>query len=153
MDKTSPPFQYKYNNDLDPPAPEAQLKVSSELLNIIGKSTDDVAPVDQNMILDTGAEISVLPSKTIAQIEQALGVKLPYTFRSVESFDGRIIRSKQYKLQVYRGSYLCFDEKTDLSIIVGSKAILGRDFINQYAIVLDGPKHTWKCLPHDQQAS
>ena len=50
------------------------------------------------MLLDTGADISLIPTFIIEQFEEH--VKLPYNYLIVEGFDGRRSKCKVYKLEL-----------------------------------------------------
>ncbi len=116
-----------------PPAPFASVTVRNA---DTGKSIVDVP-----MLLDTGADASLIP-RIVAEalgvaLEAAEGVRLV-------AYDGttRLADAAQVDMiflgTTYRGAFLLMD---------GTHGIIGRDILNQRSLHLDGPRLLWNELP------
>lgn len=110
-----------------PPAPIAIVAVRSEQLGII-------VP-DVPMLLDTGADVSLLPRSKVASLELPVGKQY-----MLEAFDGTRSASPAVSAQVeflgksFRGQFLLID---------GWHGVLGRNILNNLAILFDGPNAKW----------
>lgn len=89
------------------------------------------------MLIDTGADATVLPSSAVDQ----LGIRAEQDSDfEVQVFDGEIKRLKVAKLDLYllgkkfSGEYLLVDRPI---------GILGRNILNNIRILLDGPGGKW----------
>ena len=89
------------------------------------------------MLLDTGADVSLLPKSHLAalvEMEPAIGEY------ELEAFDGTRSKSPVTQLELlflgksFRGQFL---------LIEGEYGILGRNVLNSLAILLDGPAQSW----------
>jgi len=118
----------KYDETFDPPAPIAEIV----LRNVrTGERSDKI-----KMLLDTGADISLLPLKTIEQM------KIEATTETVNllGFDESQSVAKIYNLQIIflgkrvTGNYCTIDDKI---------GILGRDVLNGFSILFDGINLEW----------
>jgi len=111
----------------DPPAPLAFVVVKSERLGVEIR--------DVPMLLDTGADVSLLPRSYVAQF--ALPDAEEY---QLESFDGTrsVAPAITAELQVlgksFRGQFLVIDTR---------HGVLGRNVLNNLAILFDGPSLKW----------
>ena len=111
----------------DPPAPLAFVTLKSELLGI---EIQDVP-----MLLDTGADVSLLPRSHVAS--SALHEAKQY---ELEGFDGTkstapaIVAELQFLGKTFRGQFLLID---------GWHGVLGRNVLNYLAILFDGPARKW----------
>ncbi|MGI8668954.1 MAG: hypothetical protein ACR2J3_03800 [Aridibacter sp.] len=120
----------KYDKTFEPPAPIAQVQLRN---TETGKRVKNVP-----MLLDTGADISLLPSHFV----KTLGVKplLNESFE-LEGFYGTEKSAKVYYFQViflnkrFTGKYCQIED---------SIGILGRDILNQLSILFDGNNLLWK---------
>jgi len=94
------------------------------------------------MLIDTGADATLLPSNAIEQLGIAVGED---TNIEVQVFDGEIKRLKLVKLELYfldkkfTGEYLLVDRPI---------GILGRNVLNNIRILLDGPRGEWEEHKH-----
>ena len=111
----------------DPPAPLALVTLKSEQLGIV---INDVP-----MLLDTGADVSLLP--------RALGAPLALPdaiLYELESFDGTKCTAPSVTAELlflgksFRGQFLLIDNWY---------GILGRNILNNLSILLDGPSRKW----------
>jgi hypothetical protein len=89
------------------------------------------------MLLDTGADVSLLPKASVASLVAAEPAIGEY---ELEAFDGTRSRAPVAQLELlllgksFRGQFLLID---------GEHGILGRNVLNSLAILLDGPAQTW----------
>jgi predicted aspartyl protease len=102
------------------------------LLKVAAHQSDEWLP-DLPALVDTGADQTVLPGKAI----QALGL-VPFEFIRVSGFDG--VTSER---PVYSVRLVVRDLPPTRTQVIGGwaddYAILGRDVLNQYRVVFDGP--------------
>ena len=89
------------------------------------------------MLIDTGADATLLPSNAVEQLGIAIEEDSDF---EVQAFDGEIKRLKLAKLELYilgkkfAGEYLLVDRAI---------GILGRNILNNVRILLDGPRGKW----------
>ena len=120
----------KYDAEhFEPPAPVAYVTLRNPATGVL---LSDVA-----MLIDTGADATVLPSSAVDQ----LGIRAEQDSDfEVQVFDGEIKRLKVAKLDPYllgkkfSGEYLLVDRPI---------GILGRNILNNIRILLDGPGGKW----------
>ena len=112
-----------------PPAPLAFVAFRN---TATGASASDVP-----MLLDSGADVSLVPRQTVI----ALGVSLdPAAVYELMSFDGNRSSAQAVHLDLlflkrtFRGRFLLID---------GECGILGRDILNHLSLSFDGPNLTW----------
>jgi hypothetical protein len=117
-----------YDSQFQPPAPIASVR----LWNLNTRADKGV-----RLAIDTGADVTLVPASAIADLEIQL-VK-DRTFQ-LAGFDGTHSEASAVDLGMewlgkkIRGRFLLIDR--DLGI-------LGRDVLNHFRIVLDGPKLEW----------
>ena len=119
----------KYDGTFDPPAPIAEIVLRNA-------QTGERSP-EIKMLLDTGADISLLPLKTIEQM------KIETTTETVNllGFDESQSVAEIYHLQIIflgkrvSGNYCALDSEI---------GILGRDVLNDFSILFDGINLEWK---------
>jgi hypothetical protein len=114
----------------DPPAPVAHVTLRHPAT---GASIPDVP-----MLLDTGADVTLLPRETIEQF----GVKpIEDKAYEVEGFDGSTKLAEVVQLELvflgrkFKGQFLLIDQPI---------GILGRNILNSVALLFDGPRETWE---------
>lgn len=111
----------------DPPAPLASVLLKSEQLGIVIQ--------DVPMLLDTGADVSLLPRSVAAPF-----VAPDAKHYELESFDGTktsaraVIAELHFLGKTFRGQFLLID---------GWHGILGRNILNNLSLVFDGPSQNW----------
>ena len=113
----------------DPPAPSASVTLRNPQT---GASLPDVT-----LLIDTGADVSLLPSASVEQ----LGLKTDSaTQYELLGFDGQRSMAEAIDLDMtfldtaIRGRYLLTGD------VIG---ILGRDVLNFFVVVMDGPAREW----------
>jgi hypothetical protein len=121
----------RYDNaQFEPPAPIAQVS----LRNPDTRSTISDVP----MLLDTGADVSLVPAATLESLKLAASEDILY---ELLSFDGKISFAPVVQLElvfcnrIFRGQYLVIDREC---------GILSRNVINAVSLIFDGPNLTWK---------
>jgi hypothetical protein len=111
----------------DPPAPVALVTVKSERLGIVIH--------DVPMLLDTGADVSLLPRSHIAPLVSPAARQY-----DLEAFDGTkstapaIAAELQFLGKSFRGQFLLIDNW---------HGILGRNVLNNLSLLFDGPVRQW----------
>ena len=121
------------SNLFNPPAPVARVTLR-DLGN--GNATNDVL-----MLIDSGADITLVPQTSINELKSDFNPQESYELRA---FNGQssVAQSVQLDLiflrRTFRGRFLIVDS---------NEGILGRDVLNHLAIVLDGPHLSWKEEP------
>lgn len=108
-----------------PPAAYVLLKVATH-------TTDDWHP-DLPALVDTGADHSVLPTKVV----KTLGL-VPIDVTYVSGFDGVAVERPMYSVRLIVRD-LPVIRATVLGGWESDYAILGRDVLNLYRVVFDGP--------------
>jgi predicted aspartyl protease len=113
----------------DPPAPVA--------LVTLRHPESERAVSDVLMLVDTGADVSLVPRNAVAAL--ALSSESDIQYRLV-GFDGSVQSSSVVHLELilgkrkFRGQFLLIDQET---------GILGRNILNQLPLLLDGPGLRW----------
>jgi hypothetical protein len=126
----------RYDSDLfSPPTPVARVTLRDPSN---GNTANDVL-----MLIDSGADITLVPQTTIAELKSDLD---PEDRFELKGFDDQssVAQSVQLDLvflsRTFRGRYL---------VINSGSGLLGRDILNHVAVVFDGPGLRWE----EQQTS
>jgi predicted aspartyl protease len=113
----------------DPPAPLAQVTLRDVPT---GATVTDVL-----LLIDTGADITLLPRRAIERLGVVPLADQQYALRG---FDGRtsmapvVVVDMVFLRRAFRGRYL---------VIEAERGILGRDILNHVIVLLDGPQQHW----------
>src|SRR5688572_18335448 len=111
----------------DPPAPLALVIVKSEQLGTVIR--------DVPMLLDTGADVSLLPRSHVAPL-----VSPDAKQYELEAFDGTkstapaVTAELQLLGKSFRGQFLLIDNW---------HGVLGRNLLNNLSLLFDGPSRKW----------
>lgn len=118
------PFTYRYANEV-PPAPY--------VLVIVSHPDGSATSTDLPAKVDTGADRTIIPTKLAA----SLGLRL------VERVVFTGLADQQIELPIYQAHLLIRDLDPILVEVAASDGVshvlLGRDVLNRYLVVLDGP--------------
>ncbi len=116
-------------NLFDPPAPLSSVTLRNPGTNLMSS--------DVPMLLDTGADVTLIPSAALDQLK--IGSVKNKSYQLI-GFDGSTSFAPMVQLElifcrrIFRGQYLLIDQ---------AWGILGRNVLNAVALILDGPNHTW----------
>jgi predicted aspartyl protease len=114
----------EYSRDFDPPAPFMAI--------VIAASNDSERWSSVGALLDTGAEVSIIPRQTVYELELS-----PYAEMIIEAFDGRRQRVDLYAVALEVAGTRLFPVRA--VAYSTSYALLGRDVLNRFLTTLDGP--------------
>ena len=113
----------------DPPAPAARVTLRNPHS---GAMVSDVL-----VLLDTGADITLLPRTAVEQLGVPLLAGQHYElmgFDGSRSFAPVVILDLLFLKRAFRGRYLLIEEE---------RGMMGRDVLNHVSLVLDGPQQQW----------
>lgn len=113
-----------------PPAPLAKVTLRNQAN---GHATADVP-----MLLDTGADVSLIPQSSVTQLGLTIDPKEGF---ELMAFDGSLSVAPAVQLdlillrRVFRGRYLIINQEY---------GVIGRNILNQLSLLFDGPRLNWK---------
>ena len=113
-----------------PPAPVAQATLRNPLS---GATISDVL-----LLVDSGADVTLLPRKAVEGIGVPLIAGQGYElmgFDGSKSLAPAVTLDMIFLKRIFRGQYLLIEEE---------RGILGRDILNNIALLLDGPGQRWQ---------
>lgn len=113
----------------DPPAPVARV--------ILRHQNSGATVSDVPLLLDTGADITLLPRDAIERLGVLPLGNLRYElvgFDGSKSFAPVVVVDMIFLNRVFRGRYLLIEDE---------RGILGRDILKHVAVLLDGPRQQW----------
>jgi hypothetical protein len=114
---------------VDPPAPVAQVMLRNPHS---GATVSDVL-----LLLDTGADVTLLPRIAVEQLGVPLLAGQRYElmgFDGSKSFAPVVILDLLFLKRAFRGQYLLIEEE---------RGIMGQDILTHMILLLDGPQQQW----------
>ena len=117
-------------NLFDPPAPLARVDLSNP------QNADSLTDVP--MLLDSGADVTLIPATSAAQIGLTANADEVY---ELMGFDGRTSQAAVVRLEMrflnrtFRGRFLLIEQEW---------GVIGRDILNLIPLLLDGPNLSWR---------
>jgi hypothetical protein len=118
------------STQFDPPAPLAMVSLRAP------NTVNTVYEVP--MLIDSGSDLTLIPERFVTELKLAPSVNNPY---ELEGFDGHktIAQSVQLELLFLRGTF-----RGRFLVISAESGILGRNVLNHFALLLDGPQLSWQ---------
>ena len=111
----------------DPPAPLAMVLVRSQQSGLLIR--------DVPMLLDTGADVSLLPRSHVASLESKDATRYELqAFDGTKSTASAITAELEILGKYFRGQFLLIDSW---------HGILGRNILNNLSLHFDGPSRQW----------
>ncbi|RLC99578.1 MAG: hypothetical protein DRI77_02460 [Chloroflexi bacterium] len=113
----------------DPPAPLARVTLRNP--------STGATQLDVLMLLDSGADVTLIPQATVSLLEAAA---IPNSKYELAGFDGNVSLASVVRLELllcgrtFRGRFLLIDQEW---------GILGRNVLNSIPVLLDGPHLAW----------
>jgi len=119
-------IRYSYNRQITPPAPFVHVTIQPP--------EDSIASSDLPALLDTAADITVIPGRVADELHL-----IPLDETPIGGFDGRVSWVSTYLVQLALRQYA-----PRIIRVVASRdepyVLLGRDVLNGHRVVLDGPR-------------
>lgn len=124
-------MKFNYEKAEDPPAPFISVRLSHDV--------HDERTVEINAKLDTGADITAIPSDIVEQLNLRHSGEMAF-----EDFDGHLFHKDIYAIRIKlpTGQH----GRINVLTIPSDHVLLGRDVINQFRLLLDGPALTLEIL-------
>jgi hypothetical protein len=121
----------EYDSNLfDPPAPVATVSLRAP------DNGNIVSGVP--MLIDSGSDLTLIPEESINQLGLDLDQNGSY---ELEGFDGHRSAAKSAQLDLM---FLGRTFKGRFVVVNSESGILGRNVLNHFALVLDGPGLSWE---------
>lgn len=117
------------HSGFDPPAPVARVSLRNP------ESHEFI--VDVPMLIDSGSDLTLLPSAFVHQLGPNVPTERDY---ELEAFDGSKMVAGSVRLELKFLNHKFTGRFVLLNSLCG---ILGRNVLNHFALILDGPKLTW----------
>ena len=114
--------------DHDPPAPVAEVSL---------RSAEGTAVSDVRLLIDTGADATLLPRDAIVRLGLRPDPALQYElvgFEGSRTYAQAVDLDMIFLRKAFRGRYLLTDDP---------RGILGRDVLASVAVLFDGPAEQW----------
>ena len=118
------------SNRFNPPAPVARVSVRN--------SFSEATKSDIPMLLDTGADVTLLPLTVAKELGLVSTDEKSY---ELIGFEGSLKSSFAVRAEMiflgytFRGQFLLIDQEC---------GIIGRNVLNSLSLLFDGPRHNWE---------
>jgi len=120
-----------YDSSLfDPPAPVA-------LVSIRDPSSGNIVS-GVRMLMDSGSDLTLIPERFVKELDLALDQSTSY---ELTGFDGHSTVAKSVQLDLV---FLGRTFKGRFVVVNFETGILGRNVLNHFSLVLDGPALSWE---------
>ena len=123
---------FTYDTTSEPPAPTAKVTFAQ------AGAGPDTARVEAQMLIDTGADISLIPS---AVVDAIYATRTGRTME-VTSFDGHRSARPVVAASMHLGKY-----KMNVEFLIHDEGeatgIIGRNILNLLYVIFDGPAAVW----------
>lgn len=120
-----------YESDLySPPAPVARVTLRNP--------ENGLALADVSLIIDSGADVTLLPRAAVAFLGIAIDSETKYELRGFDdstTYSPSVFAEVVFAQTTFRGGYLLIEQEVGL---------LGRDILNHFSLLLDGPHLVWE---------
>lgn len=121
-------YKYKAEGKDSPPIPKIKINIQSPKNPKMCKSI--------SAVIDTGADQTCVPTHVIDQIGN-----LDYSYIKVRGAIGKTEKMKKCIIDLSLST--CEYKDHEVIEINREYAIIGRDILNDYTLVLDGPNNKW----------
>jgi predicted aspartyl protease len=124
---------FHYNSEIDPPLPTVRITITNPH-NQKSKSV--------NAIIDTGADVSCVPRK----VADKLGLNYTIGEFELQDFEGQLHPAELVSVQISftsTSSTHRHETRTKAVRVDSDEAIVGRDILNCYKLVLNAPFQRW----------
>jgi len=118
-----------YDTSSNPPAPVARVTLRDP--------TSGSMVADVPMLLDSGADVTLVPERFVAGLGAAIEVEPSY---QLEGFDGSRSIAPAAQLHMV---FLARTFKGRFLVTPQPQGVLGRNILNHVSLVLDGPRLAW----------
>ena len=119
-------MKFPYDSHYSPPAPSVEIW--------LGTPGESLASGPHSALVDTGADISIIPAKHIRPLQA-----VPDDYRYLRSQWGERRRVAIYSLDIGIGN-MRWPSVEVVADEHGAEIILGRNVLNRLLVTLDGPK-------------
>jgi predicted aspartyl protease len=126
----------QYNSTLfDPPCPAVDIRIETPIST--GKSTNILAQID------TGADLCVIPLRLIRELDLQ-----PYRTNRILEHNGKESRQEVYRVRITISDFPSFMVDTVYYPFVDEDdyLVLGREALNIFRMLLDGPEQQFSFL-------
>lgn len=93
------------------------------------------------MLIDSGADVTLIPRTFISELSLELEQNESYELASFDGHKGTAMSAQLdlvFQTRTFRGRFL---------LINSDSGILGRNVLNHFVLVLDGPRLSWEEQP------
>lgn len=109
-----------------PPAPVAKV--------VLRNPANGLEVTDVALIIDSGADVTLLPSASVELLGIAVDTETQYELKRFDdtvTYSPAVYADVIFAQTTFRGGYLLIEQEVGL---------LGRDILNHFSLVLDGPR-------------